>query len=106
MPVLTALPQAGSKFVFVPGPLDPGAAEILPRPPLPAYFTEKLAEEMPSAVFTTNPCRVRTHDNRCRRSPPTAGFALSPRCQGVTLQHGLSVTLLRWCRYDTAQRSW
>ena len=61
--------QASSKFVFVPGPLDPGPGDVLPRPPLPSYFTEKLAEEMPSAVFASNPCRV------CAAAPPAAAAA-------------------------------
>lgn len=39
--------QEGSKILFVPGPNDPGPASVLPRPPLPTYFTEKLAEEIP-----------------------------------------------------------
>ena len=38
--------QEASKLVFVPGPGDPGAGDVLPRPPLPTYFTEKLAEEV------------------------------------------------------------
>lgn len=54
--------QANSKFVFVPGPLDPGGGGILPQPPLPAYFSERLAEELPSAVFASNPCRVSLTD--------------------------------------------
>ena len=41
--------QEGSKILFVPGPSDPGPASVLPRPPLPTYFTEKLAEEIPGA---------------------------------------------------------
>lgn len=51
--------RVNSKFVFVPGPNDPGGAGILPQPPLPAYFTERLSEELPSAVFASNPCRIR-----------------------------------------------
>lgn len=51
--------RANSRFVFVPGPLDPGGGGILPQPPLPAYFSERLAEELPSAVFASNPCRIR-----------------------------------------------
>lgn len=33
-------------MLFVPGPNDPGPAAVLPRPPLPSYFTETLAEEV------------------------------------------------------------
>ena len=53
-----------SKFVFVPGPNDPGAASVLPRPPLPVAFTRRLRAVLPTADFTTNPCRIRyfTHE--------------------------------------------
>lgn len=51
--------QEDSKILFVPGPNDPGPSSVLPRPPLPTYLTERLAEEMPGAVFGSNPCRVR-----------------------------------------------
>ncbi|XP_071834492.1 DNA polymerase epsilon subunit 2-like isoform X1 [Apostichopus japonicus] len=47
-----------SKFVFVPGPQDPGPASILPRPPIPACITDYITQRVPSAVFTTNPCRI------------------------------------------------
>lgn len=42
--------QEECKILFVPGPNDPGPSSVLPRPPLPTYFTEKLAEEIPGAV--------------------------------------------------------
>ena len=53
-----------SKFVFVPGPTDPGAGSVLPRPPLPVAFTRRLRAVLPTAVFTSNPCRIRyfTHE--------------------------------------------
>lgn len=41
--------QDDSKILFVPGPNDPGPSPVLPRPPLPTYLTERLAEEMPGA---------------------------------------------------------
>ncbi|MEW5303625.1 MAG: hypothetical protein WDW36_006298 [Sanguina aurantia] len=47
------------RFVFVPGPGDPSPGSILPQPPLPAFLTAKLREVLPSATFTTNPCRLR-----------------------------------------------
>ena len=47
------------KFVFVPGPSDPGMAEILPRPPLPKYFTAALRSKLSHVHFATNPCRLR-----------------------------------------------
>ena len=67
--------RGGSKFLFIPGPTDPGA-HVLPRAPLPKYFTSKLRQALgakrvpaedgqgwktiPSRVsFSTNPCRLR-----------------------------------------------
>ncbi|XP_014671894.1 PREDICTED: DNA polymerase epsilon subunit 2-like [Priapulus caudatus] len=47
-----------SKFVFVPGPLDPGPGKILPRPRLPAAITGEFERRVPQATFTSNPCRV------------------------------------------------
>jgi len=47
------------RFVFVPGPNDPGAGATLPRAPLPNYFTEALRERVKHASFATNPCRLR-----------------------------------------------
>eukprot|EP00562_Extubocellulus_spinifer_P002809 CAMPEP_0178486180 /NCGR_PEP_ID=MMETSP0696-20121128/8674_1 /TAXON_ID=265572 /ORGANISM="Extubocellulus spinifer, Strain CCMP396" /LENGTH=574 /DNA_ID=CAMNT_0020113835 /DNA_START=22 /DNA_END=1746 /DNA_ORIENTATION=+ len=47
------------RFVFVPGPNDPGMAAIMPRPPIPNYFTGALRTKVPHAVFTSNPCRIR-----------------------------------------------
>jgi len=50
--------QEKSKFLFVPGPLDPGSPNIYPRPPLPAYLTQELRDQVPSAHFLTNPARI------------------------------------------------
>ncbi|XP_072545936.1 DNA polymerase epsilon subunit 2 [Salminus brasiliensis] len=47
-----------SRFVFVPGPEDPGPSTILPRPPLAEYITEEFKQRVPFSVFTTNPCRI------------------------------------------------
>ncbi len=47
------------RFVFVPGPRDPGAGNTLPRPPLASKFTSYLQEKVPHASFATNPCRLR-----------------------------------------------
>lgn len=69
------LTEGGSKFLFIPGPTDPGA-KVLPRGPIPRYFTSKLRNALgakkvrsedgsewktiPSSVsFSTNPCRLR-----------------------------------------------
>ncbi|KAF0695024.1 Aste57867_14124 [Aphanomyces stellatus] len=48
-----------SQFVFVPGPNDPGAPDVLPRHPLPNICTEDFVRKIPSAIMTSNPCRVR-----------------------------------------------
>jgi hypothetical protein len=32
---------------------------VLPQPPLPSYFTSRLSEQLPNAIFTSNPCRIR-----------------------------------------------
>ncbi|XP_003962556.2 DNA polymerase epsilon subunit 2 isoform X1 [Takifugu rubripes] len=47
-----------SRFLFVPGPEDPGPGAILPRPPLANHITEEFRQRVPFSVFTTNPCRV------------------------------------------------
>ncbi|XP_062501135.1 DNA polymerase epsilon subunit 2-like [Corticium candelabrum] len=46
------------RFVFVPGPLDPGPGNILPRPPIPDILTEDIRGRLPLAVFASNPCRI------------------------------------------------
>uniref|UniRef100_A0A7N6FET6 DNA polymerase epsilon subunit n=1 Tax=Anabas testudineus TaxID=64144 RepID=A0A7N6FET6_ANATE len=50
--------QSSSRFVFVPGPEDPGPGTILPRPPLAEHITEEFRQRVPFSVFTTNPCRI------------------------------------------------
>ncbi|KAK8728709.1 hypothetical protein OTU49_009106 [Cherax quadricarinatus] len=50
--------MAHSKFIFVPGPSDPGPGSIFPRPPLPKYVTEEIKKTVPSAIFVCNPCRL------------------------------------------------
>ncbi|XP_033621054.1 DNA polymerase epsilon subunit 2 isoform X4 [Fukomys damarensis] len=47
-----------SRFVFVPGPEDPGFGSILPRPPLAESITNEFKQRVPFSVFTTNPCRI------------------------------------------------
>eukprot|EP00798_Chlamydomonas_sp_ICE-L_P003761 gene3761-13821_t len=51
--------KENSRFVFVPGPGDPGLGCILPQAPLPAFFTGELRKTLPNAVFASNPCRLR-----------------------------------------------
>ncbi|GAQ80362.1 DNA polymerase epsilon subunit B2 [Klebsormidium nitens] len=48
-----------TQFVFVPGPGDPGPANVVPRPPLPKFFTNEISSLLPNAVFASNPCRIR-----------------------------------------------
>ena len=47
------------KFVFVPGPMDPGMGHVLPRPPLPNYCTQSLRSKLQHVAFASNPCRIR-----------------------------------------------
>ncbi|NWH63494.1 DPOE2 polymerase, partial [Geococcyx californianus] len=47
-----------SRFVFVPGPEDPGPGSVLPRPPLAENITQEFRQLVPFSVFTTNPCRI------------------------------------------------
>ncbi|XP_043201111.1 DNA polymerase epsilon subunit 2-like [Amphibalanus amphitrite] len=57
--MITKVPELReSRFVFVPGPTDPGIAPILPRPPLSAYISEEFRRRVPNSEFTTNPCRI------------------------------------------------
>merc|ERR1712176_195447 len=50
--------QRGTRFIFVPGPNDPGSL-TLPRMPLTSYLTADLSKEVPGVILTTNPCRIR-----------------------------------------------
>uniref|UniRef100_A0A7S4I565 DNA polymerase epsilon subunit n=1 Tax=Odontella aurita TaxID=265563 RepID=A0A7S4I565_9STRA len=47
------------RFIFVPGPNDPGMGSVLPRPPIPAFFTGAIRSKVPHANFVSNPCRMR-----------------------------------------------
>nr|DBA14529.1 TPA: hypothetical protein GDO54_005484 [Pyxicephalus adspersus] len=47
-----------SRFVFVPGPEDPGPGFMLPRPPIAEHITEEFRQRVPFSIFTTNPCRI------------------------------------------------
>eukprot|EP00928_Gymnodinium_smaydae_P062396 TRINITY_DN46273_c0_g1_i1.p1 TRINITY_DN46273_c0_g1~~TRINITY_DN46273_c0_g1_i1.p1 ORF type:complete len:573 (+),score=134.88 TRINITY_DN46273_c0_g1_i1:61-1719(+) len=55
---LTRHLERRTRFIFVPGPNDPGAA-ALPRAPLADYLTSDLAKEIPGVIMATNPCRFR-----------------------------------------------
>ncbi|KAK7028807.1 DNA polymerase epsilon subunit 2 [Halocaridina rubra] len=47
-----------SRFIFVPGPGDPGPSTIYPRPPLPKYVSEEIRRKVRSVDFVSNPCRI------------------------------------------------
>lgn len=49
---------AKSQFLFVPGPQDPGQANILPRPALPVAIVAGVSERIPGAQFCSNPVRI------------------------------------------------
>ncbi|XP_059179397.1 DNA polymerase epsilon subunit 2-like isoform X2 [Physella acuta] len=49
---------SSSQLIFVPGSNDPGHSTILPRPSIPNSITEAFRKKVPSAVFTSNPCRI------------------------------------------------
>uniref|UniRef100_A0A7S0B8A7 DNA polymerase epsilon subunit n=1 Tax=Pyrodinium bahamense TaxID=73915 RepID=A0A7S0B8A7_9DINO len=55
---LTKHVERGTRFIFVPGPKDPGS-QTLPRLPLSGYLTSDLAKDIPGVILGTNPCRVR-----------------------------------------------
>ncbi|PRQ15823.1 putative DNA-directed DNA polymerase [Rosa chinensis] len=48
-----------SRFLFIPGPDDPGPSKVLPRCALPKYITEELQKHIPNAMFSSNPCRIK-----------------------------------------------
>ncbi|KAJ1953450.1 DNA-directed DNA polymerase epsilon, subunit B, partial [Linderina pennispora] len=48
-----------SHFVFVPGANDPWGQGALPKPPIPEFFTKRLASKLAKVTFATNPCRIR-----------------------------------------------
>jgi DNA polymerase epsilon subunit 2 len=51
------------RFVFVPGPGDPSVSgKVLPYGPVASSLTQEIRERLPSAIFTTNPCRIRLAD--------------------------------------------
>ncbi|XP_020271297.1 DNA polymerase epsilon subunit B-like isoform X1 [Asparagus officinalis] len=48
-----------SRFLFIPGPDDAGPSKALPRCALPKYLTDELQKNVPNAIFSSNPCRVK-----------------------------------------------
>lgn len=59
--LLSAFPSVlrNSHFIFVPGPSDPFASPLLPRPALPEILIAKLRVRLgPRAHFASNPARI------------------------------------------------
>lgn len=50
--------KCGTRFIFIPGPQDPGP-QRLPQAPLSDYVTSNIAKEIPNVILATNPCRIR-----------------------------------------------
>jgi len=48
-----------AKFIFIPGPLDPGGSGVFPLSPLPSMFTKVLSSRLSHFNAAGNPCRVR-----------------------------------------------
>lgn len=81
-----------SRFLFIPGPDDTGPAKVLPTCALPNYLIEELQKHIPTAIFSSNPCRVKFYNQeiaffrqdllyRMRRSsliPPSSEETLDP----------------------------
>ena len=90
--------------MFVPGPGDPGPASTLPRPALPAFLTADLRQALPTAIFSSNPCRLRLYtqqvvlfrndlQNHMRRLcliPPTSESFACRMVEGSHQREGVS----------------
>jgi len=50
--------ERGTRFIFIPGPQDPGAP-TLPRTPLTNSLTADIASTIPGVILASNPCRIR-----------------------------------------------
>ncbi|XP_063231386.1 DNA polymerase epsilon subunit 2 [Bacillus rossius redtenbacheri] len=111
-----------SRFVLVPGPVDPACPGILPRPALPAHVAEEFLSRLPSAELATNPCRLQYCTQEivvarqdlvtklCRNTVhfPASGeiadhFAKTILCQAHLTPLPLSVCPLYW-GFDAALR--
>ncbi|XP_067014699.2 DNA polymerase epsilon subunit 2 [Anabrus simplex] len=109
-----------SKFIFIPGPTDPAAPKILPRPPIPKTITDDFQKKVPTSIFATNPCRIQycTQEivviredlvtKMCRNTIhfPTSGeiaehFAKTILCQAHLAPMPLAVCPVYWA-FDTA----
>ncbi|CAH1792739.1 unnamed protein product [Owenia fusiformis] len=113
-----------SKFIFIPGPRDPGPANILPRPSLPEVITQGFQEKIPNSRFTSNPCRIQycTQEivvfredivtkmcRNCVKFPDQGDvpehFAKTIICQGHLCPLPLHVSPIYWA-HDVALRTY
>ncbi|KAI9175639.1 DNA-directed DNA polymerase epsilon, subunit B [Blastocladiella emersonii ATCC 22665] len=46
-------------WVFVPGPQDPWGPHVIPRAPIPQFFTQKVYTTLKRVVFASAPCRIK-----------------------------------------------
>ncbi|XP_074654952.1 DNA polymerase epsilon subunit 2-like [Tubulanus polymorphus] len=111
-----------SKFVFVPGPQDPGPSLIAPRPPIPCCITQEMTDKFPNVFFASNPCRIQycTQEivvyredivtkmcRNCVKFPKDADipmhFAKTIICQGHLSPLPLHVAPIYWS-FDNAMR--
>ena len=100
---------AKSRFVFIPGPCDPGSANVLPRPPLPSSFVKCLLsnEAIPHVNFASNPARIRFYSQEIvlfredlslklrRRAILTPLYSLEGESRPISGTQHMSETILR-----------
>jgi hypothetical protein len=100
---------AKSRFVFIPGPSDPGSANVLPRPPLPSSFVKCLLsnEAIPHVTFASNPARIRFYSQEIvlfredlslklrRRAILTPLYSLEGESRPISGTQHMSQTILR-----------
>lgn len=46
------------QFIFIPGPNDPGIADVMPRMKLADVLVKPILENLSNVVFSTNPCKL------------------------------------------------
>jgi len=59
--IITKYPKIAQegRFILIPSMNDVGLGSILPRPPLPQYFTNGLRSKVKNVHLASNPCRLR-----------------------------------------------
>ena len=90
-----------TQFVFVPSPTDPAAPKVFPRPALPLLIQKNMEEVFPTAIFMTNPCRIRFLDQTITVFRDDLMSRLS-RCSLIPISdsdehESLLMTVLRQC---------